>query len=77
MSGIATVRLKRTCALQHYWTMAFERVIAVWMDLVLVSMALLPWLMQSKVKRAADEALTLAAETEAEPAVQPHRAPEF
>lgn len=59
------------------WTMGFERVIAVWMDLVLVSMALLPWLMQSRVKRAADKALTLAAETEAEPAAQPHRAPEF
>lgn len=49
-----------------------------WMDLLLGSMALLPWLMQSKVKRATAQALTLAAaETEAEPAGQPHRAPEF
>jgi hypothetical protein len=39
---------------------------------MLVSVALLPWLMQSEAKRGANAALTLAAETEAEPADQPH-----
>jgi hypothetical protein len=50
---------------------------AVWMDLLLVSAALLPWVMQSKSKRNADATLTLAAKTEAEPADRPRRAPEF
>jgi hypothetical protein len=51
--------------------------VAVWIDLLVVSVALLPWLAQSKAKRGAVEPLTLAAETEAEPAVLPHQAPEF
>jgi hypothetical protein len=51
--------------------------VAVWIDLLVVSVALLPWLAQNKAKRGVVEALTLAAETQAEPAVLPHQAPEF
>ena len=49
-----------------------------WMDLVLVSVALVPWWMQSKAKRDADAALTpVPVEIEAEPAERPHPAQEF
>ena len=51
---------------------------AVWMDLLLVSAALLPWVMQSTEKRATDAGPgPLAAKTAAEPVNQPHQAPEF
>jgi len=51
---------------------------AVWMDLLLASAALLPWVMQYKATRGANAALRPAAvKIEAEPAALPRRAQEL
>lgn len=51
---------------------------AVWMDLLLVSAALLPWVMQYKTKRGNEAALRpVAAKIEAEPEGLPRPAQEF
>jgi hypothetical protein len=51
---------------------------AVWMDLLLASAALLPWVMQYKAKRSSGPALTpVAVKREAEPEGLPRQAQEF
>ena len=50
----------------------------VWMDLLLVSAALLPWVMQCKTKRCVQTALKpVAVKSQAEPAGQAHQAQEY